>query len=378
MIPSCFERRSESTIHGMYEYTYRNVRFLLRYVPDSDLCCFFSAFSRKGGWQNYNYIKASLSLKGSAVYFLDSDSPPSDPRGTYFLGDKSLAYLRDIRDIITSLVPCHKLQQVRYYGSSKGASGAILAALEVGAGTAIVNAPQIRIGSYCKVYHSSAIDFLGLDIARMNQVICERLSPLKQVSLIISCGTEDDHHISLHILPFLAQLVENKISAKFFPISGGHDGVSLEWYSRFINLSFQESIDYTSVAGPARSSFLSFYEKYSNHSSFEAAIPCLVHLFSDGCADSLFSDDILLALASYIDSSLDICQVSQDLRVVVPKFDKMRYCIYLRFNEKIIKFRYQVSELFHAEGESIAGLRSVSVFYRTQSGRVFSFRHQLR
>ena len=88
-------------ILGIEEYKYNEVRYLLKKGTSNRLFIFFSGFSKKNDRQNYNYVKKSEgNLEDSFLYFLDSETPLEDPRGTYFLGDKKESYLKDVISVI--------------------------------------------------------------------------------------------------------------------------------------------------------------------------------------------------------------------------------------------------------------------------------------
>lgn len=221
---------------GLNEYEYEGVRFLLRKGSSSNVFLFFSSFSKKNESQKYNYVKKILNNKeDNFIFFLDSDSPVDDPRGTYFLGNKDEGYLKSIISIIK--YNYYNILDLDFYffGSSKGGSGALLACLELGKGTVLINAPQIMIAEYLSDVNPSALLEISKTEQQLNNIIIEKThKDTKDIDINISCGIEDSLHWFSHI-KYLIENVKEEVNLRIIPIRGGHDGKALNDYSTLVD-----------------------------------------------------------------------------------------------------------------------------------------------
>lgn len=212
-------------IFELEEYLYNGVRFLYKKGSTNKLFTFFSSFALKGQAQQYNYLKLTQNKSDSLIYFLDSDSPQEDPRGTYFLGGENFGYLASIKTIISTIAKEDQcVDSIYYYGSSKGGSGALLAGMEVGFGTVLVNAPQVKIYDYIEKFHPTAIEEIGLDKDSLNNLILSKVSKTDdaQLSIYITCGIYDKLHLKEHLQPLFSELKKCNLKATFLPVRGGH------------------------------------------------------------------------------------------------------------------------------------------------------------
>lgn len=224
-------------IFGLVEYEYEGVRFLVKKGSSNRAFIFFSAFTKKGHPQSYNYVKTSIdNQEDSFLFFLDTISPTEDPRGTYFLGDSNGSYLQSILTVIKS--EFEKLSDIDFWfmGSSKGGSGALLTCLELGIGTVLINAPQIRIGDYLSTRNPSAINEMGLSVSKLDNILLDKVRDVKSpIEIYISCGVEDYLHWYSHLNYFIKESSKNhNINLQVVPVRGGHDGVSLKDYGHLI------------------------------------------------------------------------------------------------------------------------------------------------
>lgn len=235
-------KNTEKKVYGIQEYIYKGVRFLFRQGCSNKLYLFFSSFTKYGTSQKYNYVKFSkLSHDANFIYFLDSDSPSEDSRGTYFLGDSSLSYLQSMREIIEIAFSENlKEMEVNYIGTSKGATGALLLASEIKTGRVFINAPQVLIGSYLEKANKYALPAMGISKEKLNQVLIDKILNLsnlrKLVSIDLFCGVKDDLHLYEHFPVLIDALESKKINYRLHPLRGAHDDEVLEDFSKNLKL----------------------------------------------------------------------------------------------------------------------------------------------
>lgn len=218
-------KQTKKQVFGINEYEYKGVRFLYKKGSTNKLFTFFSSFALKGQAQQYNYLKLTQNKSDSLIYFLDSDSPQEDPRGTYFLGGENFGYLASIKTIISTIAKEDQCaDSIYYYGSSKGGSGALLAAMEVGFGTVLINAPQVKIYDYIEKFHPTAIKEIGLDKDSLNNLILSKVSKTDdaQLSIYITCGIYDELHLKEHLQPLFSELKKCNLKATFLPVRSGY------------------------------------------------------------------------------------------------------------------------------------------------------------
>lgn len=234
-------KKTGKKVLELNEYQYEGVRFLLQRGSSDRLFLFFSSFSRKGEAQKYNYIKKIINNReDSFIFFLDSDSPEDDPRGTYFIGDKNECYLKSIIYIIKSEFYSNPDLDIYFFGSSKGGSGALLACLELGKGKVLINSPQIRIAEYLLNTNPKAISEINKTEQQLNNIIIDKIQKVtKVIDINISCGIEDDLHWFSHMKHLMNNLKEN-VNLNIIPTRGGHDGKALNDYSILIDAMINE------------------------------------------------------------------------------------------------------------------------------------------
>ncbi|MGE6474984.1 ATP-grasp fold amidoligase family protein [Psychrobacter sp. NPDC078631] len=253
------------------EYEYDGVRFIIKKGKSHRLFIFFSAFTKKGFPQKYNYIKKIVENdEDSFIYFLDSNTPRKDPRGTYFLGDSEDSYLKSIIYILRTEFHNLSSLDIWFLGSSKGGSGALLACLELGIGSLLINAPQIKIGDYLFDKNPEAIVETGRNRNELNDIILNRIKYSSQpIDIYVCCGIEDSSHWFSHLKYLINQSnVNANTNIKVIPTRGGHDDISINDYSIIVDalinkdkiLNDGDSLKRTIESFENRTSF--FFEKF--------------------------------------------------------------------------------------------------------------------
>lgn len=223
-------------VFGFDEYEYNGVRFILKKGSSYRLFVFFSAFAKKGYPQDCNYVKKILdNHKDNFICFLDFNSPEEDSYGTYFLDNKSDGYLKSIIFILWNEFYNLSDLDVWFLGSSKDGSGALLVCLELGQGSVLINAPQIKIGDYLSDKNPKAAVEIDRNKNKLNNIILERVQGSTQpIDIYISCGIEDELHWFSH-LKYIIDHNKTNINIQITPIRGRHDGISLDDYSVLID-----------------------------------------------------------------------------------------------------------------------------------------------
>ena len=358
--------KTGKVIHEVEEYEYQGVRFLYR-DGENDLYCFFSSFSKKGVEQKYNYLKMKDHINGAILWFLDSNSPVADPRGTYFYGDKDCSYLSFILEII-HYIGALKSESLNYYylGSSKGATGAILCALKMNKGTVIVNAPQIRFGSYMNKFCPDAVKHLGLDVSYLDNVIPSEIKTSarskERIKFHICCGVLDKYHLEKHLLPFFSMLTNLEIDYRFKPIPGSHDGESLKWYQKFIYSIIGEEKDFIDEPLSSQLYFFDhFYEKihFDIYKHMDFYDEC--HFSDYGSLKNYIVDKIKISMTDSIEWMI----FDDDLLVKIPDAKYMDKCLYVKYQDTWMKAKkYQKSNCFKFSGLFYVYPESFKVFYK--------------
>ncbi len=349
---------------GLKEYNYNGVRFIYK-EGSGNLFCFFSSFSAKGERQSYNYIKKKDAFKNPMLWFLDSDSPNSDPRGTYFLGDARFSYLKKIKQIIEYFFSALNAGNIYYFGSSKGGTGAILTSLEVGRGIVVVNAPQIHFGSYMHKFLPPSISEVGMSVSSIDRIIEEKLTTASpNVKFVISCGVLDEYHFKEHLLSFVKILKAKEISCELWPIPGGHDGDALEHYQSLLSFYAGDGASYADVYLASECAQLAFYDRYSDAACFEvfSSIPFYNNARFDSLED--VKGYLLSKMQRAVGEKVESLFFSNSFLVKIPDLPGMHKCVYVVSSGKTYKAKkYQSSPEFKLK---IPGCRpsSFRLFYK--------------
>ena len=332
---------------GLKEYNYKGVRFIYK-EGVGNLFCFFSSFSKKGNRQSYNYIKKKDDFKNSMLWFLDSDSPNSDPRGTYFLGDSDLSYLKKIKQIVEFFFSALNADNIYYFGSSKGGTGAILTSLEVGRGIVVVNAPQIHFGSYMDKFLPPSISEIGLSVSDIDRIIEDKLKVVSSdVRFVISCGVLDDYHFREHLLSFMKILDIKEIGYEFWPIPGEHDGDALVHYQSLLNFYAGDVASYADLYSASEYAQLAFYDRYSDVACLKvfSSIPFYNNARFDSRED--VKGYLLAKVQEAIGGKVESLFFLNSFLVKIPDLPGMHKCVYVVSNGKTYKAqKYQSSPEF--------------------------------
>ena len=349
---------------GLKEYNYKGVRFVYK-DGIGDLLCFFSSFSKKGRRQSYNYIKKKEVFENPMLWFLDSDSPNSDPRGTYFLGDSESSYLKNIKEIVEYFFSVVNANDIYYFGSSKGGTGAILTSLEVGRGTVVVNAPQIHFGSYMNKFLPPSVSEVGLNVSELDCFIEEQLKDASSnIKFVISCGVLDDYHMEAHILSFVRMLEAKKLDYEFWPIPGEHDGDALEHYQSLMNFYAGDKNSYKDICLASDYAQLAFYDRYSSLACLSLFLS--IPFYSDVKLNSLedVKHHLLEKVQRRVSGKVESLLFSNEFLVKVPDLPGMQKCIYVTSGGKTYKAKkYQSSPEFKLNVQVINSC-SYRVFYK--------------
>ncbi len=233
-------QKTGNIILGIEEYYYDGVRFLFRPGLVKKIVT-FSAFPPHGIEQKFNYIKDFLNSNYAFFSFLDTNEPPKDPRGTYYLDENfDDTYLKKINDVILSLSSNITQDETWLLGSSKGGVGALLVGLTYGFKNIVVMAPQCRIAKYIAkrseeilyyMTHGNSESYIKLDNSLLKKIkYCNKNI---NWNITILCGMDDKYHLfELEILEKCFWMAD--IQLKQIMLNGAHDRIALGEYRNYL------------------------------------------------------------------------------------------------------------------------------------------------
>jgi hypothetical protein len=121
------------------ESKFKNVDFLYKEGSKDILCCFFLPHRMTDINQNNKLLKLFLDREENFLFFFDI----LPDKGEYYI-DKDFNYVKTITEIIKN----HQKSKIFFFGSSKGATGALLSYGFFNKGELIINASQFDIGKF--------------------------------------------------------------------------------------------------------------------------------------------------------------------------------------------------------------------------------------
>lgn len=207
-----------------HEKVYSRQGHLLRYLlieskkaQCDTLLVSFSGFAPKGSKPTYNYIRTLRNCDVNKVYLLDDFGLNSS--GSYYLGeDGDFFLLNMIPDLLSQIKELQGIKKMVFFGSSKGATSALLYGILMGVDQVILGSPQYYIGDYLSEnqYHQQILRKITGSISEdskktLNKMLpdliaSKRFSKLPDVYMHYSINESSYNH---HLKNLINDLVSN-------------------------------------------------------------------------------------------------------------------------------------------------------------------------
>lgn len=130
-----------------FEHNGVKVKYLLEKQQSKTLIVVFSACTRKGVKARYNYVRTLKDINANKLFILDDFG--TDHRGAYYLGKNCGNEIEQAcKELIQVIKKENAIVKLLFCGSSKGGYAALNMLFEFKDSTAIVGAPQYRLGDY--------------------------------------------------------------------------------------------------------------------------------------------------------------------------------------------------------------------------------------
>lgn len=177
--------------------------------PDDELVFVFSALSDPGVF-TFNYRRPLAGSRSPRVFVLDDFRE----QGVYFLAEnRSLRVFDAVQEFIRGRVAEAGVSpyRVRFVGTSKGGTGALIHGLTFGSGTIVIGAPQWNIGTFLATPHPGMVRAIAggrtdADVAWLNAQTDRIVAESTFRGTVTVLVGERDHHWEGHVQPMVRAL----------------------------------------------------------------------------------------------------------------------------------------------------------------------------